>query len=361
MQAAGLPHAPNFDVDSHVEQFMARYASRLLVVNGINMTTNGHETGTRFAARGSGDFNPVLAAMFAGVYGPNLPMTFMGTGYTETLGIVPISASGNAELMIKAAYPDLRDPYGDEGDDANRFFPATVDALIDGALDGQGPPQAMAALDGLPLDDITALYDNYNRSHGASSELAQLRDNLPTAADLAANPFADNRLLQQALIPIAAYKAGLCQACQVETGGFDTHGNHDAGQASAMRTLLQGVDGIVMEAERQGVPFVLMLTSEFGRTPGYNNGAGKDHHPVTSWVFMGQGVPGGRVVGGTTYFQQNLHVDAALTTLPEGVAGIEITSDELHLAMRRLLGIEGSPLDQRYPLSATQVLPIFTP
>ena len=356
----GIPYAPSFDATGYNEIFMAKYAGRLLVVNGINMTTNSHSNGTMYAARASFNFNPVLAALYSGTYGPSLPLSFIGTGFTETLGIVPVSASGRSDLLIKAAYPDVKDPFQSADDPANRFFPRAVDDVIDTMLDNQGLLSSIPALPGDPLEDLRQIYALYNQSHGSSSALAALRDNLPSEAELAANPFPSNTLVRQAIIPIAGFKAGVCHSCQIATGGFDTHGNHDASHSNAMRVLLQGIDGIIVEAERQGIPFVIMVTSDFGRTPGYNSGSGKDHHAVTSFIFLGTGVPGGRVVGATTHFQTNLHLDGNMNVLPEGVEGIEMTSNEIHLAVRTFFGITGTDLDQRYPLPGTQFVPIFT-
>ncbi|MCZ6729636.1 MAG: DUF1501 domain-containing protein [SAR324 cluster bacterium] len=359
LQASGISYAPSFDVDGHNEAFMTKYASRMLVVNGVNMTTNSHSNGTMYAARGSFDFNPVLAALYSGSYGPTLALSFIGTGFTETLGVVPVSASGRSDLLINAAFPNLIDPYASETDVSNRFFPQAVDDLIDGMLDNQGPLELAQPLPGDPLQDLQSIYALYNEAQGSSSALTLLRDSLPSEADLASNPFPDNPLLRQALIPIAGFKAGVCHSCQISTGGFDTHGNHDASQSNALRVLLQGIDGIIVEAERQGIPFFIVVTSDFGRTPGYNSGNGKDHHPVTSFVFIGEGVPGARVVGGSTHFQTNLHVDQNLGLLPEGTQDIELTSNEIHRAIRTFLGIVGTPLDNQYPLPGTQDLPIF--
>jgi uncharacterized protein (DUF1501 family) len=51
--------------------------------------------------------------------------------------------------------------------------------------------------------------------------------------------------------------------------------------------------------------------SEMGRTPLLNATGGKDHWPVTSALLLGGGVPGGRVLGGTTDLLAARSVDLA--------------------------------------------------
>ena len=39
---------------------------------------------------------------------------------------------------------------------------------------------------------------------------------------------------------------------------------------------------------------VVVVGSEFARTPGYNGGNGKDHWPITSMIVMANGIDGNR-------------------------------------------------------------------
>ena len=84
-------------------------------------------------------------------------------------------------------------------------------------------------------------------------------------------------------------------------GGFDTHGNHDGAHLPQMGNLLLGVDLIAQEIAKAGLTdkVVIAVGSDFGRTPAYNAGNGKDHWNITSMMFIGPGITGNRVVGGT--------------------------------------------------------------
>jgi len=106
------------------------------------------------------------------------------------------------------------------------------------------------------------------------------------------------------------------------------------------------------EAVTQGIEndVVFVIGSEFGRTPGYNGGNGKDHWSVSSMMFMGKGIEGGRVIGSSTHRHSAEKVNA--TTLVKDENGIEITYAHVNKALRKLAGIENNQLiTQYYPLS----------
>jgi hypothetical protein len=73
---------------------------------------------------------------------------------------------------------------------------------------------------------------------------------------------------------VAAFKAGMAVACNLNLGGFDTHGNHDRDQVLQIAKLLKGVDFLMKEAEMAGIAddLVVMIGSDFARGPGYNGG-----------------------------------------------------------------------------------------
>jgi uncharacterized protein (DUF1501 family) len=93
---------------------------------------------------------------------------------------------------------------------------------------------------------------------------------------------------------------------------FDTHGSHDDNQADAMRKLLAGVNYLWTRLEEEGIAdrTTVMISSNFGRTPYYNSGKGKDHWNVTSAVLMGVGIRGGREPRNVSALQQRYHPDA---------------------------------------------------
>ena len=84
-------------------------------------------------------------------------------------------------------------------------------------------------------------------------------------------------------------------------GGFDTHANQDR----SLQPTLTGFDAslsIFIDRLRQSNQLdstLIVVYSDFGRTPKINNGAGRDHWPVGGALLIGGGIAGGRAVGAT--------------------------------------------------------------
>lgn len=87
---------------------------------------------------------------------------------------------------------------------------------------------------------------------------------------------------------------------QVSHGGFDTHSNNFKSLRKLGETIDPAIASLLRDLADSGKlkrTMVVML-SEFGRTPQINYNAGRDHHPhVFSAMLAGGGVKGGIVVG----------------------------------------------------------------
>jgi uncharacterized protein (DUF1501 family) len=103
----------------------------------------------------------------------------------------------------------------------------------------------------------------------------------------------------------------------------------------------------------------VIVTSDFGRGPHYNgenDGAGKDHWPVTSMLAFGPDIAGGRTIGATDGEALARPIDPGSLALDD--AGMKITPELVHIALRRVAGIEDHELSARYPLPGGAV-PLF--
>jgi hypothetical protein len=67
---------------------------------------------------------------------------------------------------------------------------------------------------------------------------------------------------------------------------------------------------------------VIAVVSEMSRTPRRNGAGGKDHWPVTSALFLGGPLAGGRVLGGTDDGLVGLTVDTATGRPDPGGRGL---------------------------------------
>ena len=97
--------------------------------------------------------------------------------------------------------------------------------------------------------------------------------------------------MQSALL---LFKSGLGSAADLSLGGFDSHDQHDAvSEALLTHFAMQFVfSGITAEHWVSPRRIVLVVGSDFGRTNFYNEGEGKDHWPISSYLLWNGMRPG---------------------------------------------------------------------
>lgn len=89
---------------------------------------------------------------------------------------------------------------------------------------------------------------------------------------------------------------------EVTLGGWDTHNNNFTAVQNLTASLDLAVSALLNDLDRRGMleETMVVLTTEFGRTPYVNENDGRDHFPKAFSGFMaGGGVKGGQVYGKT--------------------------------------------------------------
>ena len=336
--------------------FFDKYGKDLLVINGIDTQTNGHSSGTRYTWSGRlSEGYPSFSALLAGIQLPASPMSFITSGgYDFTDGVVAGTRLGNIRAIERISYVN-RYSYNSKTNVETAFHDkATYDRIL------QARDERYSQLyNRQSLRSVKTLMQKYKQAHSGSNELKKLIEYLPD--DINSHPDRNNRVFAQGRFAMAGYKAGLTVSVNITTGGFDTHGNHDNSHIPRLSELLKGLDLLQQEASNQGIAdrVVFVVGSDFGRTPRYNNGNGKDHWPITSMMMMGAGIRGNRVIGASSFEHDALKVNPA--TLASDTNGINITPAHIHKALRKLAGIDNEQLiTQYYPIGGVEDLPIFT-
>jgi len=96
-------------------------------------------------------------------------------------------------------------------------------------------------------------------------------------------------------------KNDLVTAVNIGVGGFDTH----AGQTTRLQPIMQNLDlmvgTLIQELKTANIlkDVIIVMYSDFGRTPKVNNANGRDHWPVGGALMIGGNIKGGRAVGAT--------------------------------------------------------------
>jgi hypothetical protein len=177
-----------------------------------------------------------------------------------------------------------------------------------------------------------------------SQSLSRVNPHIP-------NEIPKDPLSQQAEIALASFKAGVCVSANLTIGQFDSHQKNDEDQMKLLPRLLASIDYLLRRAAELQIrdKLVLVIQSEMGRTPTYNTGDGKDHWSIGSFMCLGPGVRGNRVVGTTDEGQfaipinpQSLQSDAA--------SGIRVRPEHIHTSLRELAGISEHPASKQFPL-----------
>lgn len=353
--------------------FFSRFPE-VLVINAVDTQTNNHETGVQALACGHNDIElPALAALFAGrvVKERDVPMAFLAGGqYNRTGDVVGVSRFPGDKVAL------LVDPYrASAGDDRPLLSDVALQRIQQ--LRGKRLDQIESKLS-LPRNKRTFGAMREATRGGASVNLlkAVVEAPAPTIESMASglapstqayltaplggnNPmsrFADlGRPLETIL---RCFQAGVTASATYAQGGFDTHSNHDVNQQEALGRFLARLRYVLLRANQLGLKdkLFIMVTSDFGRTPRYNSGNGKDHWNVTSTLLVGPGIRGGRAIGRTDEGHKVLRVarDDVSRTLPDSDRnGVRIHPSHIHRELRRLLALDSAPFIGQFPLPSS--------
>lgn len=129
-------------------------------------------------------------------------------------------------------------------------------------------------------------------------------DKAPFTADAAALGQANrmgNGLTDSFALALKLIKNDLVTSINMGIGGFDTHSTQDR----SLQPLLTGFDSTLktfvqeLKTANKLDDTLIVLVSDFGRTPKINGSNGRDHWPVGGAALIGGGLAGGRAVGAT--------------------------------------------------------------
>ncbi|MDZ4405182.1 DUF1501 domain-containing protein [Prosthecobacter sp.] len=113
--------------------------------------------------------------------------------------------------------------------------------------------------------------------------------------------FGRNNFGQGALLARRLVQAGV-RFVEVQFGGWDMHNTIDTALGNTGATMDNVFATLIEDLQSNGLleSTMIVMGSEFGRTPDINENDGRDHYPLAySTVFAGGGVKGGFVYGST--------------------------------------------------------------
>lgn len=353
---------------AHNSNFFNTHYQNMLVINGIDTQTNAHEAGIRHTWSGKlGHGFPTFSALAAAILGANLPLAYISNGgYKETAGITKYTLMQDPSSLNKLVFTNRftdYDPGGNWEPPKQYHRTSSMDLIQQAKADRLLRLRSKA---NLSPKQLNSLNDLFNARLGAS-QLEPLAATMPdTLVDSVDADGQWNPLMRQAQIALASYEAGLTVAADLNLWGFDTHSNHDDGQTTAIQMLERGINYLWEEAENRNIAdkLVVLISSDFGRTPWYNDGAGKDHWPIHSAIIMSKGKTWtNRVIGQTNFTPgDNNRPDNELTasainpnTLALDGNGIIMQPKHIQQAMREFAGIQDHEYCQLFDLDAESI------
>lgn len=172
----------------------------------------------------------------------------------------------------------------------------------------------------------------------------------PKQSHDAYGPMGGNLLLARRLLE------GGVRFVTVGLGGWDTHSDNFNTLAKQLPGVDQAIAAFLTDLEQRGLlqRTLVLMTGEFGRTPGINGNAGRDHYSkVFSMAAAGAGIQGGRVVGSS-----DKH-GAEVASRPVGPSDIAATiydrlgvdyrqSVESPEGVRTMLSRDGKPIHELF-------------
>ena len=111
--------------------------------------------------------------------------------------------------------------------------------------------------------------------------------------------YGDNAFGRGALLAKRLVEKGV-RFVQINRGGFDTHTQNFPAMRAHGEVMDPALASLVQDLAETGMlqKTMIMMVSEFGRTPNINKDAGRDHHAAVFSTFMaGGGIKGGQVIG----------------------------------------------------------------
>jgi uncharacterized protein (DUF1501 family) len=336
------PTTGKFQVGMSNEDFYKEFGSELLVLNGLDYSVNNHSPGARYMATGKLDSlaYPTFAALVAACKGPTCPLAFLTFGnYSNTGNLVAMSRINYLPSLSKVANADaidgnLKHPYQDDFvvDRIQRALKEQMDTRVSDTL----------------LPRVERAQSMLYAAQVNSQSLQRITPYIPSTIP-------KERMSQQAEIALAAFKAGVCVSANLSIGQFDSHANNDVDQMKLIPEFLAGIAYFLRRAEELKLrdKLVVVVQSEMGRTPNYNNGNGKDHWSIGSAMLIGQGIRGNRVIGATD--EKQFAVPVVPSTLAcDKDAGIRMRPEHIHHELRVLAGIGDHPMSKKFPLGVAE-------
>ncbi|MCP4808046.1 MAG: DUF1501 domain-containing protein [Proteobacteria bacterium] len=302
-----------------VRSFFESHAEKACVINGFEVTSITHQRCLQILQTGSGagsrdDWGSRIG--HGSSLDPTMPYVVVGgPAYTSELAndVVRLGNDGQFERLLSGSSLELASRPAEPLSEATA---AEVDAFLRGDIERfveAGVGQDGARFGGLytnALDRQATLASQGGVDFNPEKTSPPVRAQLNTALD--------------------ALELGLSRCAQVEYQGtfeqtWDTHSDNSR-QSDHFEELFEVLSDLMDDLALRPSPggsgtladeTTVVVWSEMARTPALNTSNGKDHWTFTSCMLVGDGITGGRVVGGFDDTQLGQPIDLSTGELSD--------------------------------------------
>jgi hypothetical protein len=285
---------PGMVIGEHLKR-LASLSDNLAIIRSLSTETGAHEPGTYLMRTAYKQLNsirhPGLGAWSlhaAGRISKELPGNVLigtandhpGAGFLDP-GFSPVPVAEPAKGLENTKPPS----YLSDENFARRL---TLAGKIDDDFRKRYKGDDVAAYNQMYKDAVQLMGSKELKAFDINEESEAVREAYGTSR------FGQGCLLARRLV-----QAGV-RFIEVEYGTWDMHQDIFTDLPDRVGGLDQGMGSLIKDLEAKGLlsSTLVVLGTEFGRTPTINQNAGRDHHPgVFSCVLAGAGIRGGQVYG----------------------------------------------------------------
>jgi hypothetical protein len=281
--------------------FFEQHGELTTIVNGIQVQSINHPDCTKRILTGTAsETSPDIGAIVGYQFGKELPAPYLvlgPTAYTGEYGA--ISARTGTLTQVSGLMAANRDYPNAINPEFQRFTPrkaeaSLIDKYVRARAERERATRGQRGYNARRVNDFVASLDRGDTFKGFAGAFG---DELSFTLDLRV----------QIDVTLRAFEEGLSRSSHLEQtfAQWDTHTGNEY-QAVLAEDLYDALSTLANELKsrpgsKSGTKMidetVVAVVSEMSRTPKLNEGGGKDHWPVTSALFFGGGIPGGRSLG----------------------------------------------------------------
>ncbi len=279
---------------------LAAVADKIAVIRSMTHGEAAHERGTH--------------NMFTG-YRPSPALSYPSLG-----SVVSHEYGPRNNLPPYVCVPSVPNPYARSGYLSSSFAPFSLgadpttpgfkvqDLTLPGGVDDSRFVRRRTALEAVndyfakkdKSDSVAAMNTFYERAYSmVSSPQAREAFNIEAEPAKLRDEYGRNTAGQRLLMARRLVGAGV-RFVTLTYGGWDMHAQISNAFKNTMPPLDQALSTLIKDLDRSGLlaTTLVMVSSEFGRTPKINQTAGRDHWPkVFSVMLAGGGIKGGTIYG----------------------------------------------------------------